>query len=708
MSTNPCCDRLRPALHPTRGRLAALGLLAAALAACGGSGSTDGGSSGPAGSAGGLRNPVTVTDTVQFATQGQGLFGPGQAVTNQTFEPIWLERKEVGPGTQGGIHHVRHDVPLEMLQNAWDKAMATCTAYGYTIQPVPFCGPYTFSPNQAQCETGTAHLTRITLPCCWWGATVDVLSTWPGCSPIGGFHGSTTVDVPAGHQDYDVGAAVGPRPTRPAPRDFDVGAVASYHVKTNVGLEFSVTSDAGSVDAGYASRASLTADAREVAPGQAFHLRARHEPIAEPARTYLRSRYPSMDFAFRYFLDLLAKLDVEYAMLDPDGVQQHTVTHVLDFSTASDPQADAQGRLVGNLVGVNLGLGGAEVRIFPDQDWLPADFPHGVTFDFPIPVAYDVTFPFTCPKAGTPKGGAWTCSPVSVSTDLMELGVWTPDVNTPAGPRYDGGVTDFGTLTPLLPVSNALQPDGTVLSTTPVGFRPVLDSSFLAALGNLRDLVLDDGRLSTDFARVDLDIDGLTSLLYAGQNVLGRNVDLGLTLWPTGRSVALASIEANALDMDFANWFSLDQALTLQPNLAVRLAFSQPVQVREPGAGSFTTVSELTLPVPVGGDATLEVLQPAGGVTVTPTWSLAGNVFNNDTRFVWTPALQATYLQFKFGGVLLDILAAAAIQESLNFAALQDTLAAPPVEIGTLATTPYSLAGFQDVAGTPLRVASPP
>jgi len=694
-------------------------LIGVSLVGCGGgggsgSGSSSGGGGSGAGSGGaaggGATTPVAVTNAVQFSTQDQGLFGPGKPVKTTTFPPITLEQKTIGPATKGKIYHnISQDVPLSVLQSAWDQALSTCRTTR-SVKAVDYCAAYSFTPTQSQCETGSVTLpSSATINCCGSFGVPDVTATYPGCGLL---HSKTnaTVAIPSNLRNYDLGAGIGPRPTQPAPAPFDVGLITSYEAHSNVGLELAVTTDAGSVDVAYATKVSLSADAGNVKAGDSFTLTARHQPIADPALTHMSSKYPNINFALQYFLDLLAKLDVEYANMGTDGRQKHAKESVVFYSTAKQPDADAQGRLVGELLGVQAGVSGAEVRIFANQpSSLPVDFPSGVIWDFPLSFGWDITVPFTCPIAAIPKLGSYVCGPPPpLSTDVAEIGVRTPALDTPAEFNFDGGVVDFGSFTPLLAKRNELGSDGSLSNTTPSGFREILSVPGLSGLNSLDDILLDDGRLSTDFARVDLDLDGLVSLYQGGTNPLGGNfVFGGETIDPkTGQNKSVANMEWNMLDIDYANWFHVEQALKFEPNLQVDLSFSQPVQVREGSSGAFTTVSGYTLNVAANADTTLEIIQPPGGITITPTYSLRNNRFTNDSNMLWTPALQESILQVKIEGIIAQLLAAALLPTSddLNFAVAQSTQSTPPVVMGSIGAAPYALDGFQNVSGTALTI----
>lgn len=711
-------------------RLLLITALTMYLCACGGggSGSSDTGSNGGNGSSssnGGSSNNgnsgsgstgITVSNSIQFETLDQGLFGTGRPIQSLTFPPISLHKQSIGPETKGTIYeNIPQDVPLSILQSAWSQAIATCRT-PRSAKPVRYCEAYSYTPTQAQCESGSATLpSTVTINCCTHFGIIDTDVSYPGCAG-GPFDGKAdySTSVPDNLRNVDLGAGIGPRPTQPAKQPFDIGAITRYQANIDAGLELKITTDAGSLDVSYATEVSLHSNAESARAGDAFTLSVRHTPIEDESKTFIVSRYPNINFAFQYFVELLAKLEAEYAHMGTDGKQKRATETILSYSTADQPDADSQGRLVGEIVGVEIGVSGAEVRIFANQPTgFPADIPSGVIWDFPLAYSWDITTPFTCPLAGVPKLGTYFCSPPPpVSTDVAEIAMRTPALNTPAAINFDGGMLDFASFEPLTPLRNSVAADGSLSSTTPSGFREILSIPGLGGLSSLDDILLDDGRLSTDWFRLDLDLDGLVALYNGGINSLGGNfVFGGNTVDPkTGKNKSIANMEWNMLDIDFANWFHVEQTLKFEPQLQVDLQFSQAVQVRENSSTPFTTVSQYTLNIAVDAESTLEIIQPAGGLTITPTYSLRNNLFTNKANMLWTPALQESILQVKIEGVLANLMAEALLptENNLNFAVAQSTQSTPPVVMGSLSNTSFSLEGFQNVSGSGLTIRENP
>ena len=651
--------------------------------------------------------PLTFSKRVEFSTADQGLFEPGKQVKTTVFPALTLHQESIGPETKGEIYeNVSQEVPLSTLQSAWDQAIATCRTTR-SVKPVNYCESYSYTPTEAQCISGSATLpSSVTINCCTYLGVIDTDVTYPGCAGgiLDGKKDYSTT-IPDNLRTVNLGAGIGERPTQPAPRPFDVGLITRYQTHIDAGLELSIRSDGGSVDVGYTSDVSFKVDKSQLNEGEVFTLSAIHTPVTDADKTFIKSRYPNIDFAFQYYVDVLAKLDAEYAMMNAQGVQQRQNETIIDYATANLPDADPEGRLVGEIIGVNIGLTGLELRVFDNQpESFPVDFPGGVVFDFPLSFSWDVTTPFTCPVAGIPKLGTYLCGPPPpISTDLVELNIRTPALDTPASDDFEAGVDDYASLTPLIPLRNMIAADGSITSTTPSGYREILSAPFIGQLESLDDLLLSDGRLSTDWLRMDIDLDGLLSMYQGGVNPLGGNFSFGgETIDPkTGKNKSVADMEWNMVDFDFANWFHVDQTISFVPNLELTLSFSVPVQVRLAGESEFTPMSQVSLAISTEDWSSLEVIQPEEGVTVTSSYSLANNLFINKTDMLWTAALQESMLQVKVQGLLADLMADALlpIGNDLNFAVAQTTFSAPPVVLGSIADTEFTLDGFTTLAG---------
>ena len=271
-------------------------------------------------------------------------------------------------------------------------------------------------------------------------------------------------------------------------------------------------------------------------------------------------------------------------------------------------------------------------------------------------------------------------------------------MDTPAGPDFRGGVKDLGTLEPVVPLRDHLDGDGTLTNTSPSRYRPILNFD----PGELRwqDFFGDQSELSTDRVRYTWDIDGTLSyanpLFTTGAN--WKKVDL--------RGEKIIGIEANLLDVDLILWLHMDQTLSFRPELVVDLRFDPPVLVRASPQGAWVNSSVFTLPVDVAGNHHLEIVQPAGGVRITPTYSVRGNRFTNTTRDLLTLGYQESFLSAKIQGIIAEILLSALLPVDPEFAAFRATFANLPIETGSNAGA-WTLAGFEDVKGDAITIEDP-
>jgi hypothetical protein len=262
---------------------------------------------------------------------------------------------------------------------------------------------------------------------------------------------------------------------------------------------------------------------------------------------------------------------------------------------------------------------------------------------------------------------------------LAEFDFTLPKLNTPAPVGFECGQCEP-------PLRNFDDGSGTITNTTPLGTR-ILIGGITDGDGWTLPLI-NDGVEDVDLFRVDLDADAPT---------IAAGVPLGATF---SDPIGLISAEVNALDLDIANFFSVDQRLNFDPNMMVELHFSVPTEVKGPSDTFFNTVSSITLRV---GES-LQFHQPSEKLVITPVYTLRHNKFVNDTRLMVNTAIQETLDQVKLSGTIPD-LAADLVGTDLNFALLQLTpeLYDPQVVTGT-DTTPWSLGGFEDVTGSDLTV----
>lgn len=645
-----------------------------------------------------LAEGTPISDPVDFElAQPEGLFGPG-APENEDVIPIDVFSEHKGPVTQGEIVRVSQDVPVAVLQDVWNTALQTCTAYDYTVVlPTP-CGNVTISPTQSECITGHIGNRTVGTRCC-----VNPTLKYPSCDFFGSVGGSRTVNV-----NRQLPVAIGPYPTQPLPKDVDIGARVTYQADVDVGMEVSLRQNAGLVDVAYGTDVVITPSADSALPGEVVRLTGRHVP--DGSRTHMSSVYPSLDLTYRYFYKADASIDLQYAHMDGFGNQTSGSSRILDFSTADSPHADNQGRVVGEFISVEIGTGGAEVAFMRNVPYAPAATQDRI-FQFPLVFQWDVTSPFTCPFVPILSGLACP-PPPPLSWDLFEVGIRTPEVNTPVDAGFDGGVGGFaGTAVPVL--RNALGPDGSLTNTAPSAWRPLV-AGLLGDFSDIdfADILTTDAALSADFARLDFDMDSLIGLAVGvpppaspfGVNfsIPTTGIDPATGLKPPTPPLV---IEANALDIDLVNWFSIDQSLVFRPNLMAVLNFSKPTAVRLQPTDPWQQVTQFEWALYADADSSLEIQMPEGGVNITPTYTLRNNLFTNDTRWYYTPGWQTSWLQLKIQGFIATFLDVA-LGFDPNFALSQSTLSPGPIQMGTTGSTSYTFDQFTDRAGSRITLAA--
>jgi hypothetical protein len=94
---------------------------------------------------------------------------------------------------------------------------------------------------------------------------------------------------------------------------------------------------------------------------------------------------------------------------------------------------------------------------------------------------------------------------------------------------------------------------------------------------------------------------------------------------------------------------------------------------------------------------------PAGGVNITPTYSLRNNKFSNNMYWQYTTGTQATYFQAKLEGFLSTVGDITGLPS--NFAISQSTIASGPVQMGDTGSTYYTFDHFIDKTGNVIRIA---
>ena len=172
-----------------------------------------------------------VTD-LRFDTRGQSLFSDtGNATRTEAlrFDVLNEQNTQLQRG-----RIVNSQVPLSVatLQVIWQKAINTCTSKGYTVPVVKV----TINPSQSECQNGEIRRKYCVVP---------PSLGWSACANVGG-NRKTYVK--------DLGPGIGPKPTKPAKRPYDFGAIVTMHSDVRVGFEGSYSYDLGSVDIDYSAQ----------------------------------------------------------------------------------------------------------------------------------------------------------------------------------------------------------------------------------------------------------------------------------------------------------------------------------------------------------------------------------------------------------------------------------------------------------------------
>jgi hypothetical protein len=652
-------------------------------------------------------SPIAVSDALRFDVAGAPLFRPS---TPTVFPIPGLMNQSLGPVHQGQIvHNVSQDVPVAILQSVWDQARDTCRAQSFSYDiPTNQCtpDPVTISPSQSECITGDIDRT-ITVTCC-----ITPGDTPPCIDPV---ITPPLQESRSYRYSRDLGAGIGPRPTQPAPRPFDVGLVADYEGHANAGVEFEIAlADSGLVDVDYRTAASLAADADRVPAGGVITLTSWHQPGADSA---MSSKYPAFSTALRYFIDAKMKLDVEYASMDPNtGQQLHAQKNLIDFDTSRRPE----GRIEGELIGIRLGLwDGLRVNFFDQVPYAPPEF-DGFSFDVVgmppgLTLPIEIAAPFRCPLESAdpdlfPYLRNYSCRVVSpISFDLANYGFHIPFANTPAPQPFRGGVSEHfgqdpvparsGLITALDPqAEDAAYQMGDLVNTIPSGFRPW--GQFDPFSGKPIQEILGSGdqtRFDSDDMYAELDMDGIATLPLPG--ALGANLGV-----PPG----LLNLEANAWDMDLLLWHGLEQEVRFRPNLEVDLHFDKPVEVWNEASGGWETTALVeSFPVGVGSAGAaneLQIRQPPGGVTVTPVYSVRNHEYHASATEKLTFGWQNEFLSLDLGGIIWEIIQhIPGVDFDLDFAVARLTVASVPAEKPVALGGPQ-LEGFEDQAGRALQI----
>jgi hypothetical protein len=579
--------------------------------------------------------PVTTSHDLSFRTRGQSLFADTGAATETEVVRFFVIDQQIGPRNQGRIVRTPANIPVATAQAIWQRAIDTCTAHEYTVELAT--GDITVSPTLSECITGEINR-----------CIVDSLF---GC--VIRFQRS-------------LGIGIGPKPTQPATRPYDIGVIVTSQSDVRVGFEGTYHHDLGSVDVDFTTRAQLTLDKESAAAGDVVTLnttQTSQQPFV------MVSRYPYMELALNMVAYAKASARMEYAGVDyATGDQVRRTSTLYSVDTRDNPTAIDGFMPFSNgteeLFGIRLDHSGLEARVL------------GVPTRVDSRFDYHLTWPPQAPEVPDKKAPKFSF-PLSFS--LMDFSFSPPRLATPAAAGFDCGACD--------PPLRSFDPgDGTLTSTTPLGTRTLI--------GGITDgdgIVLpfvNEGRQDVDLMRFDIDVDVITAAV---------GVPLGAVV---SDPFGLFEAELNLLDLDLANFLSVDQRLHFDPNLQIELRFDPAVQLKGPGDTGFVSASVRVLRV---GES-LQFRQPASTLSIAPVFTLRSNRFTNDTQLKVSSAIQETLVQTKLSGTVPE-LAADLLGQDLNLALLQLTpeIGSPQTILATDAS-PWALSGFADVPAGPLQV----
>jgi PEP-CTERM motif len=293
-------------------------------------------------------------------------------------------------------------------------------------------------------------------------------------------------------------------------------------------------------------------------------------------------------------------------------------------------------------IGARIGDGGLELRAFGEATFI--DVPSGIGLNIPVP---GVVPPPLNHFVGFPMG---------------DVQLFIPSLDTPPLSSFDATAKT---------VTNKQDTD------TRLGATPLITFGDLGIGAN--------GPTAIDFGMVNIDLD-VFSLLD------------GFALGISGGIPLTATVEINALDLDFGTLLGVGQTLTMTPyDILVDLTFSTPVQV-ETSPGVFEYMSARTIRL---GDP-LNIVQPDGDLEITPRYRLDDNLFTNLTQLFLTPGFTLDFMQLKFGGVLFSALGLGDYKIFSQFI----PVTGDPVPVHTFADKEFALADWTIAEGTPLHIAA--
>ncbi len=400
--------------------------------------------------------------------------------------------------------------------------------------------------------------------------------------------------------------------------NFQVGMQTDWDVALRWGVKGGITMDSGSVAIDYKPAVSVQAIPQPRNPGdpEVFTLRARQ--MANQSVLDMTTTWPSVVMEFDSYIAGHAQLGARLVYPKPDLIAGGTVQvdeykTILNSSTHGEKTlaADPIARFRIALDGMQLDILGAPV----------ANFTGG--FDPPIEI--------TRPVVQDPESG------LSLGMVVVEAGLTTPDMNTPArsAPPYNGTHGERVVLT-----GGA---DGTYIRNyiTP------------APRTNFSVLNIASGAQDMDVGRFDVDLDGFYALMT--DQPLGIVVSQSIPPLPIPK---LYKINGSIFDLDAGVILGFKEDFNFRPNLSVTYAFSKPVMF-EVVAGSGQYQSLNSVRVKVGSDH--KIIHPGGDLMITTTYDVIDNQFTNDTDLVASPIMEGEVLSLQMKALGVSVIPKASV-----------------------------------------------
>ncbi len=594
---------------------------------------------------------VNTNDRLQFSSTGQSLFN-GSELERKSFKTHFVN-EQIPNTVKGEIRRTPDILPVSTLQVIWQKAIDICRDSRYTLK-IAGVTLATITPSEGECIAGEIRYKYCTFP---------LQTGWSGCVNNRTFGDNRKTWV------RNIGSGIGEKPTQPATRSYDIGMELHYSMDIQAGIEGSYMLDPGTVDINVGGDATISSGTDFANAGEIIRIDTAF--VHDNNQYQLKSRFPNIDFSFGSFMFGKADVRTQYANVDYATGEQLRGGEIV-YS------ADSRNTSVGN-----SSIDG--VVSFADSEWLGANFStSGIDIrikEMVLPIfsgevlQQEFVVPGILPQSGSP------------GVPFASMGLSTAELDTPVDEVYNCGEC--------VPLRAFIDADGIIHNTIPTGTRPVF--SGLTDGSQLTWPVITDGMLDNDFFRMDLDLDVMSLIFGVPLGIVWEGPVVKTKIGELG---PIAALELNALDVDVSAFFSLEQHLSFDPNIQLTLNFSPNVMVRLDGETEFTETSSVSFTVGLS----VEIIQPDGGVSITPVYALSENRFINDTKINISTVLQETLLQFNLYGVVPDVLGDG-LGMPTNLAALKiSPELAQPQTLFQSNVTPVTLQGFEEVQGKTLFI----